>query len=96
MPAPLHTKTKDPMTAYRHNDWNRLIGAFVEVRRNQEFFRSGLVDEAMPDSSALWLAADESHTRILIEAAEGYAVRVEPRALEGKLSYRMTTSALHP
>jgi hypothetical protein len=84
------------MTAYRHNDWNLLIGAVVEVRKDHEFFRSGVVDEAMPDSSALWLAADRGHTRVLIEAAEGYDVWVEPRILEGKLSYRMTTSALHP
>jgi hypothetical protein len=84
------------MTAYRHNDWNLLINAFVEVRKNHEFFRSGVVDEVMPDSSALWLSADGGHTRVLIEAAEGYDVWVEPRILEGKLSYRMTTSSLRP
>ena len=39
------------MTAYRHNDWKLLIGASVEVRKDHEFFRYGVVDEAMPDSA---------------------------------------------
>lgn len=84
------------MTAYRHNDWNQLIGAFVEIRQNHVTLRKGYVEEAMPDSSALWLAADEEHGRAIYEAAEGHVVWVDPCELEGKLTYRMTTSALHP
>ncbi|MEW1808133.1 hypothetical protein [Pseudarthrobacter sp. NPDC080039] len=49
----------------------------------------------MPNSSALWLAADEDHGRMIIEAGEGYDVWVESRELEGKHRYRMTASALH-
>lgn len=82
------------MTAYRHNNWSQLVGTFVEVRQNYEAFRSGYVEDAMPDSSALWLAADLDHGRVLIEASEGYQVWVEPRELEGKNSYRMTSAAL--
>lgn len=82
------------MTAYRHNQWSQLIGAFVEVRRNYEAFRAGFVEDAMPDSSALWLAADLTHGRVLIEASEGYQVWVEPRELEGKNSYRMAAAVL--
>ncbi|WP_458112089.1 hypothetical protein M1D88_17815 [Arthrobacter sp. R1-13] len=82
------------MTAYRHNKWSQLTGAYVEVRQNYEAFRAGFVDDVMPDSSALWLAADPTHGRVLIEASEGYTVWVEPRELEGKNSYRMTAAAL--
>jgi hypothetical protein len=82
------------MTARRYNSWTHLIGAFVEVRKDDQVFRTGFVDNAMPDSSALWLAADEGHSRILIEAAEGYEVWVESRELEGQVRYRMTASSL--
>lgn len=82
------------MTAYRHNEWNQLIGAFVEIRQNLATLRTGYVEDAMPDSSALWLAADEHHDRALFEAAEGHVVWVEPRELDGKLTYRMTATAL--
>lgn len=84
------------MTSYRHNDWHQLIGAFVEIRQNHVTLRNGYVEEAMPDSSALWLAADDDHGRAIFEVAEGHEVWVEPRELEGKLTYRMAASALHP
>lgn len=83
------------MTAYPHHSWGHLIGAFVEVRKDDQVFQTGLVDNAMPDSSALWLAPDDSRGRILIDAAEGYEVWVESRELEGQVRYRMTASALH-
>mgnify|MGYP003113819627 CR=1 FL=1 len=82
------------MCPYRHDAWQNLVGARVEVRKHSAVVREGLVDDAMPDSSALWIAADGSTSRELIEAAEGYEVWVEPRKLEGKLAYRMTSSAL--
>lgn len=83
------------MPTYRHDDWSHLVGAFVEIRNNKKCLRSGFVEDAMPDSSALWLAADGHDGRALIAKAEGYEVWVEPRQLEGVLAYRMTTSALH-
>lgn len=82
------------MCPYRHDAWQNLVGARVEVRKNGAVVREGLVDDAMPDASALWIAADGSTSRELIEAAEGFEVWVEPRKLEGKLAYRMTSSAL--
>ena len=82
------------MPAYRHDDWSQLVGAFVEVRNNKKCLRSGFVEEAMPDSSALWLAANGHDHRTLIAKAEGYEVWIEPRQLEGELAYRMTASAL--
>lgn len=85
-----------PGTPYRHHEWNQLIGAMVEVRKDHKFFRTGFVDSAMPDSSALWLAFDGPNDRILIAKAEGYEVWVEPRELDGSLAYRMTAPVLHP
>ncbi|SFU11904.1 hypothetical protein [Arthrobacter sp. ov118] len=82
------------MTAYRQNSWSHLIGAFVEIRRNNQVFRTGFVDDVMPDSSALWLAADQNHSRILFDAAQGFEVWVESRELEGQGRYRMTACAL--
>ena len=77
-------------------DWTRLIGAHVEVRRQQQLVRHGVVDDAMPDSSIVWLAADGINPRTMYEAAEGYSVWVEPQQLSGEASYRMTSYQLHP
>ena len=82
------------MQKYPFKEWNRLIGAPVEIRRAGTTVRSGTVDEAMPDSSLLWLAADAAHDRMLFSAAEDYEVWVEPRLLDGDLTYRMTDSQL--
>lgn len=84
------------MTVYRHDTWNNLLGAVVEVRKNGTIIRKGLVEDVMPDSSALWIAADGLTGRVLIEAAEGHEVWVEPKQLKGTRAYRMTWSALQP
>lgn len=84
------------MTFYRHDLWHTLLGALVEVRKNGTVVREGLVEDVMPDSSALWIAADGLTGRVLIEAAEGHEVWVEPKQLKGTRAYRMTWSALHP
>lgn len=81
------------MPAYRHDDWSQLIGAFIQVRHEKQCLRSGFVDDAMADSSALWLAAAGIDGRALITKAEGYEVWVEPRQLDGVLAYRMASSA---
>lgn len=65
------------MTSYRYDDWSELAGTFVEVRINNQCLRSAYVDEAMPDSSALWPAADELDDRALIAKVEGYEIWVE-------------------
>jgi hypothetical protein len=83
------------MKSHRYEEWNLLIGAFVEIRKDQAFVRAGFVEDAMPDSSSLWLAANGPHTRTLLEKSEGYEVWVEPQELEGTRRYRMTASKLH-
>lgn len=67
------------MAAYRPNDWSQLVGVRVEVRKHYQTFRTGIVEEVMPDSSALWLTPWGLDGRIMIEAAEGYEVWVEPQ-----------------
>lgn len=82
------------MPAYRHNDWSQLVGALVEIQRNHATVDWGYVDDAMPDSSALWLQADGANGRRIILADEGCIVWIQPQELEGQLAYRMTTSVL--
>ncbi|MGK3647137.1 hypothetical protein [Pseudarthrobacter enclensis] len=78
------------MSAYRHGDWKELKGAFVEIRQNDQYVRAGFVEDVMPDSSALWLAADGNNHRQIIESAEGFHVWVKPQELHHKARYRMT------
>jgi hypothetical protein len=83
------------MTSYRHHEWARLIGAPVDIKKHGEVIRTGIVDDAMPDSSMIWIASDEQSSRTLYEASEGFQVWVEPKQLEGTATYRMTKKALH-
>ena len=84
------------MALNNYPDWSRLIGATVEIRLHGRRIRTGTVDNAMPDSSALWLTADGTHTRTLIEAALGYQAWAEPQELSDTSTYRMTSSMLYP
>ncbi len=82
------------MKPYRYHDWSRLIGTPVEVRKDFEIVRTGVVDDAMADSSALWLAADAGGGRALYAAAEGYEVWIRPRELGGKFCFKMAAVQL--
>jgi hypothetical protein len=83
--------TLNRATLRRHYDWSLLINALVEIRRNGQLIRTGFVEDVMPDSSVLWLAADRTNARQMFEACQGHQVWVTPQALSGELSYRMTT-----
>ncbi len=82
------------MKPYRYYDWSRLIGVPVEIRKNFEIVRTGTVDDAMVDSSALWLAADAGGGRALFAAAEGYEVWIRPQKLSGTLCFKMAAAQL--
>jgi len=41
---------------YPIKEWNLLIGAPVEITRWGTLVRIGIVEDAMPDSSLLWVA----------------------------------------
>lgn len=82
------------MTSYKHEDWAQLINAPVEIRQDGQTLRTGVVDNAMPDSSALWIAADGIQPRQIFEAALGHEVWVIPQQLSGETTYRMTSDRL--
>lgn len=82
------------MDAYPYHDWNRLIGVPVEVRKNFLIVRTGVVDDAMSDSSVLWLAAEGVHGRTLFAAADEYQVWIRPQELNGQLCFKMAAARL--
>ena len=51
--------------------WRRLIGATVQIRQHGQIIRTGTVDDAMADSTALWIAGDATQPRTMYEAALG-------------------------
>ena len=77
-------------TPRKHVEWNLLINTVVEIRLHGQRIRTGLVEDVMPDSSALWLAADSNSPRQMFEVSQGHQVWVTPQQLRGELSYRMT------
>jgi hypothetical protein len=79
---------------YQYHDWRRLIGTPVEVRKNFEIVRIGVVDDAMEDSSAVWIAADAGGGRRMFAAAEGFEVWIRPQELGGKLCFKMAATQL--
>ncbi|MFK0040550.1 hypothetical protein ACIQTW_11980 [Paenarthrobacter sp. NPDC090517] len=78
----MNTTTISDDDLYLYERWSRLRGAEVEVRARGRHIRRGFVDIAMPDDSALWLAADGAEGRVLIEAAAGYEVWVSLEILQ--------------
>ena len=88
------TELGGAMLPYRYHDWSRLIGTPVEVRKDFEVVRAGVIDDAMEDSSVLWLAADAAGGRALFAAAEGYEVWIRPQELSGRLCYKMAAAQL--
>ena len=83
------------MNKHEHTHWEDLIGALVEIRHNGQIVRTGMVDEVMPDGSALWVTSDSSHPRRIYEKSEGFMVYVEPQMLTGKSTYRMIQEHLY-
>jgi hypothetical protein len=83
--------TPNRATPRKHRDWSLLINAMVEIRQNGQVIRTGFVEDVMPDSSVLWLAADHDNPRQMFEPCQDHQVWVTPQALTGELSYRMTT-----
>jgi len=67
------------VTVRKRVGWNLLVNVWVEIRRNGRVIRTGFVEDAMPDSSALWIAADANDPRQLFEASEGFEVWVTPQ-----------------
>ncbi|MEI2276023.1 hypothetical protein OHC50_00865 [Paenarthrobacter ilicis] len=83
------------MTLHNYPEWIRLQGAVVQIRRDDHVIATGTVEDAMHDSSILWLAAEGLQLRRMYVAAEGYTAWVEPMLLAGDAAYRMTASRLY-
>jgi hypothetical protein len=58
----------------RTEQWQSLVGEFVEVRLDRDVYRTGWVDAAMPDASIIWIAPDGASQRELIDSASGFEV----------------------
>ncbi|MDR6507899.1 hypothetical protein [Arthrobacter oryzae] len=56
-------------------DWQRLVGSWVELRHDGQFVRIGEVEDATPDSSVLWLKFYGNHGRQLVAKTDGYEIR---------------------
>ncbi|MCU1635803.1 MAG: hypothetical protein JWQ68_1042 [Cryobacterium sp.] len=56
------------------NEWQSLRGRLVNVHLHGESYRQGVVDDAMPDASGIWLAANGFHPRELVEKVRGYDI----------------------
>jgi len=76
--------------AHKHVRWSLLLNVLVEIRQDGQVLRTGIVEDVMPDSSALWLVADAEHPRQLFEVCQDHEVWVTPRELSGDLHFRMT------
>lgn len=92
--APASPVATNRPTASQHAEWSQLVGAKVEIRYKGRVLRTGFVDDAMPDSSALWLAADADGPRQIYEESQGHQVWIAPQELPGELHYRMTVNQL--
>jgi hypothetical protein len=55
-------------------NWQQLIGSWVELRRGGKVVRTGEVEDATPDSSVLWLKFDGINGRQLVARTDGYEV----------------------
>lgn len=67
------------MGKYRSNEWSRLVGEKVEIRKPGTPPLNGLVDAATSDNSVLWLVQHGIEARKMVEATEGYVVWLEPQ-----------------
>jgi hypothetical protein len=57
---------------HRCDEWSKLLGAHVEVRKNGAALRTGVVEAVMPDQSALWLGMTGNNPRCMIFSSDGY------------------------
>jgi len=70
-----------PHVMRRTAEWESLSGAVVDVYLHDDLHRHGVVEDVMPDSSGLWIAAQGLCSREFIDKASGYTVRTDPWGL---------------
>ncbi len=57
-----------------HEDWSKLIGQQVHIRKDGLTIRSGRVEAVAGSGEALWIAAHGVELRALYDKAQGYRV----------------------
>lgn len=65
----------------RTDEWESLAGTVVDVHLDNDLHRRGMVEDVMPDSSGLWIAAQGSWSREFVDKASGYTVWTDPWTL---------------
>lgn len=65
-----------------YDDWPALVGGTIQMRRHGSVVQTGIVDEVMPDSSALWLRSSGVQARRVFLRADGYQAWISPRDLQ--------------
>lgn len=65
---------EEGLVAGPHHYWNHLVDVPVEIRRNDKYVRSGIIEEVTADSTIAWLAAEGASTRLLIDKNDGYEI----------------------
>lgn len=89
----LHSRTPGPggggmpqfqqeKRSVRTDDWWRVVGAVVEVRRDGRHLRSGLVEAVTRDGAVAWLAQDGPVERMLIDKESGHTIWISPVQLQ--------------
>lgn len=66
--------TRKPHLQY---DWLPVVGEMVEIRREGEAVRTGVVDGVTPDGRILWISGDGAEQRAMFEHAQGFTVWIE-------------------
>ncbi len=55
-------------------DWQLLVGCWVELRSGGRLVRTGEVEDVAPDSSVMWLKFNGTHGRQMVVKTDGYEV----------------------
>ncbi|WP_395405492.1 hypothetical protein ACHMXB_21730 (plasmid) [Arthrobacter sp. UC242_113] len=70
----------------RHDEWINLIGMVVDVRKDGEFVRRGVVEDATLDGSHVWIAGEGITGRALFDKGSGYQVWIHPLHIQRRAS----------
>ena len=81
----MESQSVSAVSMHRTDQWQSLRGEIVEVWFHGDLYRKGLVDDAMPDASGLWIALEGAFQREFIDAASGFEIwtRLYPRSSLG-------------
>lgn len=79
-----------------YKDWSDLAGLRIEIRKDDEIIRTGLVDDVATSGTVLWMASHGAHLRMLFEKAEGYTAWSVPAAAPARSAERPRAGIASP